>query len=668
MATFNESSKKIHKALVAAGSVKKGGCYLCPVHEVGARKKHNPSLSFDRGAEPGLIVLTCAKCPIDQVLEALDLTYADLRYDEDDPEPVGQPAIFAYPNADGQKWLRVVRQGMTAGRPKTHQERWTGKRWVKGLGKPQKQRVLYRLPHVLKHAAKGRTLHLTEGESDADALNAWFKDHRQKQFATSHPEGAGKWRNGGDAYARSLAGAARLVVWADRDAPGYACAEQRFSALREAGHTVEIRLPIPDHKGADVREHLEAGHTPDDGKQITHEECEALRKEAAALDRGDDEDRVLTEIRALFLADNDQALDHLADVFSDEDVQALPDPEYVIEKWVPRGLYSMLYGAPGVGKTFALLGMSRAVRRGTRWQDNETTKGAVLFYQGEGLAQLKPRTRAWDDRYPLREDQSMEPVGFLDRLVDVTKPEGVAAIVRTVQGFERRYACKVEMVIIDPLVEFMTGDENGDGMNEATKGLRALAAFLDIAVVTGHHTNASGERARGADFHRMRAGAFMQMENLPDGLVGIWQQKQKNAEAQAVILRAVEHADSLLLEWTENTTARDYVAQKESETRSRKKEAKAAESSERRELAQQVLTEVVRDGEFDQPKERSENQILARAMVHVRERDLVLGRPTLKETLLAMRDPYLLDVIRTEQGSNGSTLHYWKGGTDENAG
>lgn len=89
---------------------------------------------------------------------------------------------------------------------------------------------------------------------------------------------------------------------------------------------------------------------------------------------------VLADIRALFLASDDHAEDHYDEIHDDHDVQSLPMPEYVIDGWIPRGLYSVLYGAPGVGKTFALLAMSRAVRRGTRWQDNKTRKGAVLFY------------------------------------------------------------------------------------------------------------------------------------------------------------------------------------------------------------------------------------------------------------------------------------------------
>jgi len=348
-------------------------------------------------------------------------------------------------------------------------------------------------------------------------------------------------------------------------------------------------LPLPPK--ADAYDHLSAGHSPRDAKPVDAEELEALAGEAV----GDDgEDGVLRDIQALVLASNDDAIDHMPDLVDDDGLADIPDPEFIIDNWIPRGVYTVLYGEPGVKKTFAMLGMFKAVRRGTRWQDNSTRKGAVLFYQGEGLAQLKKRAAAWDDRYPLREDQSMSPGSYLERFVDLTKPEGVAAIARTVRKYEAERQTKVELLIIDPLVEFMTGDENGIGMDLATKGLRALAMYLNVGVVVGHHTNASGERARGADFHRMRAGAFIPMEDLGDGQLGLWQRKQKNAEQVAVILEATEHADSLVLEWVDNLPVAAYAMLKESERRQQKERGKTKDGDDKRRRASDMLLDAAR--------------------------------------------------------------------------
>lgn len=339
-------------------------------------------------------------------------------------------------------------------------------------------------------------------------------------------------------------------------------------------------------------------------------------------------DDVIGAIRQLFLAADDKRSDYLASVMSDEDVLALKDPEFVIDHWIPRGVYTVLYGEPGVKKTFALLGMYLAVRRGTRWQDHGTRKGSVLLFEGEGAAQLKPRLRAWTDRYPLRDDQSMAPGGVLEEFVDLTRPEGVAAIVRTVRGFEQLHDTTVQMVIIDPLVEFMTGEENGEGMDSATRGLRALAMYLDIGVVVGHHTNASGERARGADFHRMRAGAFVQMEDLGDDQLGLWQGKQKNAEQVALIVEAVEHQESLVLEWLDNLPVRAYVMQKESERKRRKEVTQGRASDEKRQKASDLLLAAVRA-----TPGLSRTKLVTACLGHG------IGRTVLETTLDQMTDP-----------------------------
>lgn len=618
----------IEGRLLAVGSTRRGSDWFCPTHEDKGR-----SLTVQQGDRIAGAIIKCgAGCETTDVLRALGLSNRHL-YDAD-PDTVVDVDRYVYRDEEGNPLFRVVKERLANGKKRFRQAGSNGQDgWRKGKRPMEGVRlVLWRLPKLQSAIGEGTEIHLSEGEKDVVALA------EAGVFATCHPMGAGKWR---PEYTASLAGAASVVVWADRDGPGYRCAHQRLSALLAAGLPATARLPLPEHKGADVFDHLEAGHSPADGKPVTLEELAALVEGAQ---RGDGEDRVLRDIRALVLASNDAARDHMGDIVDDEGLADIPAPEFIIDQWVPRGVYTVLYGEPGVKKTFAMLGMSRAVRRGTRWQDHKTRKGAVLFYQGEGLAQLKNRAAAWDSKYPLRKDQSMEPGGFLERFVDLTKPQGVAAIVRTVRRFEEANQTKVELLVVDPLVEFMTGDENGEGMDLATKGLRALAMYLDIGVVVGHHTNASGERARGADFHRMRAGAFMPMEELGDEQVGIWQKKQKNAEQVAVILDVVEHADSLVLEWVENLPVSAYAILKESEKKHRKETGQAKVEDAKRKKAGSLLLAAIED------KPGSSQTALLRAC-----KGRGVGAEFLVQTLEQMVKS---DVVRVEKGPRDAQLHY----------
>ena len=283
---------------------------------------------------------------------------------------------------------------------------------------------------------------------------------------------------------------------------------------------------------------------------------------------GDEEDvdDVLVLVRATFLSNQADESDHLDGLMDDDELASLPPVEWVVDGWVPRGAYSVLYGPPGAGKTIALTGMALAVRRGTRWQNGvkNTARTGVLFYQGEGLRKVKDHVDAWKTRYP--SDKRMAPVRYRDKTFDVTTESGVAAVIRTVRKLEADTGEPVGMVIIDPLVEFMTGEENGEGMLLAARGLRALAQILDCAVVVGHHTNANESRERGAAFLRMGAGMFMRLSETDEGGTGrgLVQDKNRFEERQAIELDMVRTGPSVVLEWQGVVSAREFMAEQKS--------------------------------------------------------------------------------------------------------
>lgn len=389
----------------------------------------------------------------------------------------------------------------------------------------------------------------------------------------------------------------------------------------------------------------------DDGEQLLRDvlaSAEAWEGQPGQPSAAEEDgyDQVLALVRAEFLADPDGARHHDDDLLDDEGITALPPVEWVVDGWVPRNGYTVVYGEPGVGKTLALLGMARAVRRGTRWQDNATQQGAVLYYQGEGLAQFQNRIAAWDARYPLRADQRMAPWAATERVVDLTTPEGVAAVLCTVRRFEQRHGERVALVIVDPLVEYMTGEENGDGMERASRGLRALAKVGGLGVVVGHHSNASGDRERGTAHLRMRAGSFMRMERYDDqgNAIGVMQHKQRNAGRQALILEMREAAPSVVLEWTEALTAQEYVAQKASTANRKKREERTSETVQRTDLAKSLLL----DAAAAKPGQSKTSLVGA-----------CMGQGVGKETLEASLALLVLHKhLRVEKGPRDAQLHY----------
>lgn len=113
--------------------------------------------------------------------------------------------------------------------------------------------LIYRLPLVL--ANPDARLVLTEGERDADALL------RKGRLASSHHGGAGKFT---EAMAESLAShKGPIVLIADNDPAGAYDVCRRYDLLRAVGipaKRLAVREVVPTHKGADLRDHIEAGY------------------------------------------------------------------------------------------------------------------------------------------------------------------------------------------------------------------------------------------------------------------------------------------------------------------------------------------------------------------------------------------------------------------------
>lgn len=209
----------------------------CPGHD-----DRSPSLSVWAGDHR--VTFTChAGCEEADVLAALGITLDDLRTSN---PATGPQQVYDYTDAAGRLIFQVVRQ-----RDKKFRQRRPdgngGWAWnLQGVA-----RMLYRLPAVLEAAAAGGTIFVVEGEKDVAAAET------AGAAATCNPGGAGKWR---DFYTDSLAGAARVVVVADRDEPGYQHARKVAASLEKAGISHEVVEPA---EGKDLADHLAAGSTLD---------------------------------------------------------------------------------------------------------------------------------------------------------------------------------------------------------------------------------------------------------------------------------------------------------------------------------------------------------------------------------------------------------------------
>jgi hypothetical protein len=241
--------------LPGARRTPKGWEARCPAHD-----DKTASLSVGEGAD-GRVLLKCfAGCTFNAIVSALGVRPADLFPPK--PEHAGRTrgrivATYDYTDAAGKLRFQVVRCT-----PKTFRQRRPdpeepdGWRWdMAGV-----ERVLYRLPDVLKAKAEGRAVFCVEGEKDADALAALGV------CATCNPGGAGKWADG---YTATLTGA-RVVILPDKDPAGRRHAALVLRVLTGKARSVRVvELPNRDgHAVKDAADWIGAGGTVEELRAI----------------------------------------------------------------------------------------------------------------------------------------------------------------------------------------------------------------------------------------------------------------------------------------------------------------------------------------------------------------------------------------------------------------
>jgi 5S rRNA maturation endonuclease (ribonuclease M5) len=299
---------------------------LCPVHD-----DHHPSLDVAE-ADDGSALVYCRShgCTYEQVLAAVGLSETS---SNGEWTPFGEAvAVYRYEDEQRAELYEVVRteskQFPQRRRDTTQKSGW---RWKLD----DVRRVLYRLPELIEAMERGDTVYVVEGEKDVERLRSLGV------AATCNPGGAGKWRH---EYAPVFA-AARVIVIADRDAPGIEHARTVVASLERVGARVELLLPKIESAHADVSDHLAAGYALDD--LVTLDETPAI---VPALE--------VVTARAFMLK---------------------PDPSEDYELLGPlvgRGARTIIVGDTGHGKTTLALQMLAAIVKGETMLDRNGASAA----------------------------------------------------------------------------------------------------------------------------------------------------------------------------------------------------------------------------------------------------------------------------------------------------
>ncbi len=231
------------------------------------------------------------------------------------------------------------------------------------------------------------------------------------------------------------------------------------------------------------------------------------------------------------------------------DLEQLPDPDWLIHDLIQVGSFVNLYGAPKSGKSFLALDWALSVAGGTPWLGHQVRQGPVVYVYAENPAGLKQRVPAWSDAHGgAKPDQFFM---FPSRVNIAEAPERKQ--LETVIADALRDT-KPALIIIDTLAKcFGGGDENSNAdMSRFVDGCEALRERFACAVVVVHHSGKDSHAgSRGATALPGAIDAQFGVAKQADGKIRLRNEMQRDAEEHAdVWLRLKRSLNSVVVEKT----------------------------------------------------------------------------------------------------------------------
>lgn len=212
-----------------------------------------------------------------------------------------------------------------------------------------------------------------------------------------------------------------------------------------------------------------------------------------------------------------------------DDLDKLPEPEWMLQDIMPAASLTTLYGAPGSAKSFLALDAALSIASGFQFHGKNTKQGRVVYSLGEGIRGLKYRIEAWCLAHPTA-DRELINKNFtvIPRAVHLLEEFDVTMLLNTIDKQEG-----VDLLIIDTFARALVGGDE----NSAGDVGRAIAVCDKVRDMTGsatllvHHTAADGSKARGSTALPGASDCMIRMnKDENQHVIRVVNTKQKDAE------------------------------------------------------------------------------------------------------------------------------------------
>lgn len=404
-------------------------------------------------------------------------------------------ACYDYVDEHGEVRYQVQRF-----EPKTFRQRRPDEKgdWVYNM--QGVEALPYRLPDII--AKPEMPIFIVEGEKAADKLA------KMGLVATTNHGGAKNWKS---ELGRHFKGR-RVVILPDNDEAGSAHADLVVSELFGIADMIK-RVDLPDLplKG-DVVDWINAGN----GKDALL----AIIKAAPVLESA-------PEVKPA--TDEPEADSDLFEFVGAEYLRNMPPINWAIGEGdagiiTAHGL-TVLYGAPGAGKSFIALDMALSIANGVSWQGMPVKAGKVLYIAGEGVGGLGKRLKAWEAHNKVKDKGNLY---ILPIAVNFREQNEVEKLMRSIDKAGDGWSC----VFVDTVARSLVGADE----NSATElGLWVAAAdsvktHCRCALVGVHHSGKDSSRGMRGSSALLGAVDTSLVVTKDEGFVTMRCEKQKDAE------------------------------------------------------------------------------------------------------------------------------------------
>ena len=181
------------------------------------------------------------------------------------------------------------------------------------------------------------------------------------------------------------------------------------------------------------------------------------------------------------------------DVLYIPDINAMPDPVWLIEGAIIEKSLGFVYGPPGCGKSFITLGLSRALasNQADWWGRTIHKTGPVVYISSEGIGDMKHRLAAWHQASTGGSND--DPFALIHQSINFMEEADVDRLLRTVQQVASKVGPPV-LVVVDTVSRVLPGAEENlqKDMTIFVRACDRVREAFGTTVLGVHHTARTG--------------------------------------------------------------------------------------------------------------------------------------------------------------------------------